>query len=265
EIVQQVRQEILAIGDIAIPELEQFWEDNSFEPNFRERVEELIHEIQFNTVKNGLEKWSKNPKSLLEGCYWVNRFQYPDLEIGTLKDGIKELAGLANPNGFWGYGPKTSIQEMNDILYRKRGFRGNKRHFHAPQNNFLSDVLSSKKGNPLLLSVLYILVAEELNIPIVGVNLPNHFIAGYKAWVQEDEEVILFYVNPFSKGSTLSKQDLVVFLQEMKIPVKEEYMAECSNLDMVKRMIVNLIYSYSRIGHGEKVEELRELEETLNK
>ena len=53
------------------------------------------------------------------------------------------------------------------------------RNFHAPQNSFISDVLNDKKGNPLSLSLLYLIIAQKCELPIKGVNLPKHFVIAY--------------------------------------------------------------------------------------
>ncbi|TXC81974.1 transglutaminase-like domain-containing protein [Luteibaculum oceani] len=256
QIADQVTQEIIAIGDKAIPQLEKFWEENSFEPNFRDRVEDLVHTIQFNGVVDGLKNWISDDSDLLEGAFWISKYLYPDLELKDLKSSIKAIADLAAVNITEDMTSRHLIGAINEVLYDKLGYRSNKKHFHAPQNNMISEVINSRKGNPLLLSVMYILVATELKVPVCGVNLPNHFVTGYLS----SEGKILFYINPFNKGSLLTRQDLVIFLKEMKIPMSDQFLDPCSNKDMVKRMVVNLIYSYTKLGHDEKVEELRVLE-----
>lgn len=264
EIATQITQEIIAIGDRAIPQLEQIWEENSFEANFRERVEDLIHTIQFRTVKNGLSDWIKNPDNLLEGAYWISKYQYPELEKEELEKQITDIANKVKARINGELLPSRSIvAEINDVLYRDMVFRSNKRHFHAPQNNFISELLQSKKGNPLLLSVLYILVGEQLGLPIVGINLPNHFIVGFANELNPNKDII-FYINPFNKGSLLTRQDLIVFLKEMDLPFKDEFISACDNLAMVRRMLVNLVYSYNKLGHSEKVEELQILQKAFD-
>ena len=64
-------------------------------------------------------------------------------------------------------------------------FTGNKKNYHSPQNSYLNTVLETKKGNPLSLSILYQVLAESLEIPIKGVNLPNHFILAYQHLQEE--------------------------------------------------------------------------------
>jgi hypothetical protein len=37
----------------------------------------------------------------------------------------------------------------------------------------------------------------------------------------------------------------------------------CSNLDIIKRILNNLIYSFDKMGYAEKVQELKQLEKNL--
>ena len=38
-------------------------------------------------------------------------------------------------------------------------------------------VLDTKKGLPIMLSLLYLEMASRINFPMAGVNLPQHFMA----------------------------------------------------------------------------------------
>ena len=59
------------------------------------------------------------------------------------------------------------------------------------------------------------IVAQNLNIPIYGVNLPNHFILAYmdefgvrKFLPEENKHGVLFYINPFSKGTVFDEIEI---------------------------------------------------------
>ena len=71
------------------------------------------------------------------------------------------------------------VRVLNHIIFDVHGFSGNTANFHAPQNSYINNVLESKKGNPLSLSVLYAVIAQRLDVNIYGVNLPEHFILAY--------------------------------------------------------------------------------------
>ncbi len=85
-------------------------------------------------------------------------------------------------------------------------YSGNKTNIDAPQNLFINNLLETKKGNHLSIGILYIILGQKLNIPVYGVNLPQHFILAYAGEISEervktaDENGVLFYINPFNKG-----------------------------------------------------------------
>ena len=53
----------------------------------------------------------------------------------------------------------------------------------------LNVVLETKKGNPISLCVIYLLIARKLKLPVFGVNLPNMFMLLFRNEQQE------FYIN----------------------------------------------------------------------
>lgn len=264
EIFSQVKAELISMGSDAIELLENFWEHNNFEPDFRERVENIIHEIQFVTLKNELILWAKNPESLLEGALLINQFRYPETDSKEIELIIAEICKKIWLELNEELTALENIKVFNKIFYHTVGFKGDRKHFHSPNNSFLKDVLINKRGNPLSLSIVYLILSKRLKLPICGVNLPSHFVLAYAknndVLHTTNVDDILFYINPFSKGSLLHKSDIDDFLKQINIETEDRYYLPCTNLEMVKRMLVNLIYSYSRQGEEEKVKELQELE-----
>ena len=137
-------------------------------------------------------------------------------------------------------------------------------------NSFINTVIESRKGNPLSLSLIYSIIAQSLDLPIYGVNLPNHFILAYldengaSLFLQEKNEFgVLFYINPFSKGSILDANAIKEFLDGLHLPHHREYFEPCSNTSIIRRMLTNLISSFQEVGNSEKVNELTELRDLL--
>ena len=67
---------------------------------------------------------------------------------------------------------------------------------------------------------------------------------------------MLFYINAFSSGHILSKMDIKEFLDKIKLEHKPEYFTQCTNHEIIKRLITNLKYSHKKIGTKEKIKEL---------
>ncbi len=264
-IFDQVRLALMSKGSEVIPALEACWEQNHFGDLYQQRIESLIHKIHFNGVSEQLRSWFTNDDSeLLEGALLINRYQYPSFDETEVKRTINALRQdiwlELNDN-------LTAIEQVNvinHILYTVHGFQGNKANYIAPQNSYIADVLSSKKGNPLSLAVVYQVLANSLDIPIYGVNLPNHFILAYldenHMGMSPDtcpDEGILFYINPFSGGTIIHKSEIDAFLLHLELPQAVRYYQPCQPADVIRRMMNNLIYAYGQQGKEDKVEELR--------
>lgn len=270
-IYSEVKNRFIMLGPPAVPHLETAWE-NSFDALMQKRIEGIIHTIQFKALQNALSFWAENEQDdLLKACIIISRYQYPDLDENKIK---KQLQQIKQDVWLELHDDLTALEKvkiLNHILFEVHQFSGNIANYHAPQNSFINVVLETKKGNPVMLSVIYALICKELNIPIYGVNLPQHFVLAYvndfanlfDPSHKSLSDNILFYVNPFSKGLIFNQGDVDAFLKQLNIEPDTKYYLPCSNLDIVKRMIQNLIFSFNKLGYAEKVNELKELEKSL--
>jgi DNA helicase TIP49 (TBP-interacting protein) len=91
EVIRHVEDKILSIGNEVIPFLEEQWE-SSFNPGQQRKIEELIHLLQFDQLKDRLKAWvNEGAADLLEGAWIVATFQYPDIELSFLRKEIEQL------------------------------------------------------------------------------------------------------------------------------------------------------------------------------
>lgn len=263
-VFRHIREKLLSLGTEVIPHLEAAWE-NSFDNFLQNRIENIIHKIQFDSIGKDLKNWTAlGGQNLLLGAILVARYQYPDLNEEKIKkqiDQIKQDIWLELNSNLTAL---EKIRVINHILFEVHGFSGNTTNYHAPQNSYINSVLETKKGNPLSLSILYATLAQSLNIPIYGINLPEHFILGYKEesygmsdLSKEASGRVLFYINPFSKGSVFSKKEIDTFLKQLKVAPDESYFQPCSNIEIIKRLLRNLIHAFDKLGYVEKSDELK--------
>src|SRR3989338_7453815 len=118
-----------------------------------------------------------------------------------------------------------TVRVLNNVFFGSYGFAGNSKNYNSPTNSYINTVIETRKGNPLSLSILYSVVAQQLELPIYGVNLPNHFILAYmdefganQYLSNANEYGVLFYINPFSKGNIFQKEDIHQFLDGLHLP-----------------------------------------------
>lgn len=267
-----VRDELMSCGSSVIPILESSWETEDYGLVFQSRIETLIHEIQLSEISKDLQKWISSPtKDLLTGALIISRYQYPNLvedDIRRKIQAIRKDIWLELSDDQTAY---EKVRIFNKIFYGKHGFSGNSKDYHSPLNSCINTVVQTKKGNPLSLCVLYSIVAQSLDMPVYGVNLPNHFILTY---LDEDQMISfidpenkygnLFYINAFSKGGIFDADEIRAFLKGLDKPELREYFEPCSNSAIIKRMITNLINSFQQVGNLEKVNELMVLRDLFD-
>jgi regulator of sirC expression with transglutaminase-like and TPR domain len=265
EVFQHVQQRLLEHGHSVIHFLETEWE-KSLDTVLQERIEDLVHLIQFTTVKEDLKLWYQSGSfDLLQGALVVNRYQYPDLDEQKIINQIEDIK-----REVWlGLQPEMSsvekIKLINHIIYNNYGFSGNTKNHHDPQNSFINQVLETKRGNQISLAIIYSTIAQKLDIPVYGVNLPQHFILGYidESKMDDHEFGVLFYINAFNKGAIFGKHDVDQFLRQLNLQAQPGFYAPCSNVEIIRRIIRNLISSFENLGSVAKVAELKELQEIL--
>ena len=265
EIFNHVHDKLLSYGSEAIEYLESAWEQ-AFDSVQQERIANLVHEIQFGLIKTDLSLWLHGGAfDLLQGILVINRYQNPDLDEQKV---INQIEGIKRD--IWiqmmhEASAPEQIKLINHVFYNIYGFSGNTTNHKDPQNSYLSQVLETKKGNQISLAIIYSIIAQKLDIPVYGVNLPQHFILAYMDESQQSsfEGGVLFYINAFNKGFIFGRRDVDMFLKQLNLKSDKQFYEPCSNTDIIKRVLRNLISAYEHLGSVEKVAEMNELLEIL--
>jgi regulator of sirC expression with transglutaminase-like and TPR domain len=263
-IFQAIHDRIFAHGREAVPVLEHAWE-NTFDPLIQHRIEDLIHQIQFEDLKKELHEWAEyGHHDLMQGALLVTKFQYPDLDedaiikkIGQFSQDIwlelnQNLTGL------------EKVKVINHILFDIHKLAGNVTNLNAAENFYINNLLDTKKGSPLILGVIYISIAQSLHIPVYGVDLPRHFVLAYTDEIlltprDIPEGDVLFYINPFNKGAVFTQNEIELFIKQLKLERRDSYFTPCDNKTIIRRMINELINIYDQTGNPAKRDEMNEL------
>jgi regulator of sirC expression with transglutaminase-like and TPR domain len=233
----------------------------------RDRLEEAIDHIKVNHLSKQLVEWKNNGgKNLLSAMVTICQFKYPDLTEAYL---IQKLEGLRLDAWLEFHYDLTSFEKvkiLNYILFQLHGFKGNEANYLHPDNSFINRVLDTKAGNPISLSIIYMLLAQRLNVPVYGVNLPRHFIMAYVENEEtetlqnfgEKQEIsdlpigdVKFYINAYNGGGVFNFDHLKKIMGDMDLEVKPEYYEPCTNTDIVRRVLMNLFNSYAHMNMKE--------------
>ena len=253
EVSQHVEDKILSLGGNVIPFLETEWEGN-FNPIIQRKIEELIHELQLSIMIERLQAWKNGGGlDLLEGMWIIATYHYPDLSIEKLKTNIEQLYYDIWIQFQEEMNAVDQIKRINSIFFGVMNFAANTKNFHSPANSMINIVLDNRRGNPITLCVIYLLIARKLDMPVYGVNLPNLFVLTYKS------DKTQFYINVFNRGIIFSKTDIDHYIAQLNIKSKDIFYQPCTNLEIVQRVLRNLILSYEKTSEQDKIREIEKI------
>jgi regulator of sirC expression with transglutaminase-like and TPR domain len=152
---------------------------------------------------------------------------------------------------------KTTI--LNHFLFNINGFSINHKNIHSPQNCFLNQLLDTKRGNPISISVLYTIIARQLELPTQFIDFPrNPLIAivepnlARKVHGNIRKSDVLFYINPSNKGSITSRKEIEYHLRKNKYEPLESYTEPKSDKYFIGKLLESLKESYESVGFKEK-------------
>ena len=271
----RVQQDLDALGVHAVAQLEELW-IQAEEVKERRSLEKVIHRLQWNNIQCHLTAWLEGDRSdLLSALCIIARYQYPNLD----EQAVRQTLQAIRIEVWMGLNEQMTaleqVRHLNFVLFRVHKFRGNTDEYLNPNNNFINKVLETRKGNPLMVGLVYMLIAQKLDLPIYGVNLPQHFVLAYleqgsysgqnktEDFQQESYRRPLFYINAFNMGSVFGKRDLDQFLRMVHVEPKDQFYRACTNTEILLRLCANLESSYRDAEEFHKISEIKKLTQLI--
>jgi regulator of sirC expression with transglutaminase-like and TPR domain len=145
------------------------------------------------------------------------------------------------------------LRMLNHFFYSELGFAGNVNDYYAADNSYLHRVITTRRGIPISLAVVYMELAQQIGLDVKGVSFPGHFLM--KLSVQAGEIIL----DPFN-GESLSREELEERLEPFLEP--DDYMADITLAaylqpahprDILVRMLRNLKALFMERRHWDRV------------
>lgn len=179
---------------------------------------------------------------LVEAAAAIAQDEYPGLDTQAVLADIDALADRLKRRIPADAVPVQRLRWLNRFFFQELGFGGNVNNYYDPGNSYLHLVLSTRRGIPITLAVLYIELATQVGLTARGVSFPGHFLVKLK--MPQGEVVI----DPFT-GQSLSREEL----DELLLPYKRNrgllgdfdaplglFLQAAQPRDVVARMLRNL-------------------------
>jgi regulator of sirC expression with transglutaminase-like and TPR domain len=178
---------------------------------------------------------------LEQGAWLFAQAQYPWINVEAYRALLDDYANELRERIGGTADPADVLTIINQYLFNDLGFVGNENAYYDPENSYLNRVLDRRTGNPINLSLVYILVARRLRLPIAGIGLPGHFICRYQSSADH------IYFDPFHRGKFLTKADCVQYLVNANCSLRDDALAPVSPRRLLLRICSNLHQIYQRL------------------
>ena len=258
EVKGHVHGKLISLGQEVIPLLENVWEGESRD-QVQEAIEEIIYQIQSDSAATSLNEWLRSPRpDLLDGWIRLTKFQYPELDEEGIRKQISRLANRTWLELRSGMTSREKVLVINRMLFVRERFRANRKNLSDPQNFFINGLFDTRKGAPISLGILHLILSRQLEIPMNGLVLPGYFV------LKHADDVPEIYVDVFNKGAFFEKSHLDQYLEEMNVAPDEKYYQPASNQKIILALMNSLMQAYDRRRDKEKIAELQRLMDKLD-
>jgi len=251
-----VRSRILETGSLILPYLEDARRDCA--PTLSLRLDEMTEEVLFQDLRRDfLAMAAERVPDLEKGCFLLSRFGHPKADQAPYKAWLDRVAATAANEIPEDAGAGESAKRLAAHLFQSLGFSGNESNYYDPDNSYLSRVIETRRGIPVSLSALYLLLAKRLHLPVYGVGTPGHFLLGYR----ENGEP--HFLDSFKKGKALDLSEVRRMLVRNGYEFRPEYLRPCAPREILARMMRNLLSIYQKAGAEARAERLSSLVEIV--
>jgi len=261
QVQSSVEQRFRELGEKAVPILDQYKTETRSDSE-KQVITDVIHSITFTTLIDEftelVSRGINDKESLEEAVLLLARFGNPTLRTGDYKRKLDFFADQVGSEVAYTPSMKEKMQILLQYVFREVRFRGDAKNYHSTENAFLDRVIDRRKGLPIMLSLIVLFIAERLDLPFHGVNMPIHFMLLYKT---PDRE---YFIDPFDGGTIVSYDQCCYFLKKNGIDPKPWHLAKADESEILARCIRNLVHSYARQNFESRVQDLKELLQILD-
>jgi regulator of sirC expression with transglutaminase-like and TPR domain len=239
EVHQAIQARLIAQGAVVCDWLRPHLLSN--DPLLRRRVHEVVlHYERCDTDREFLAFCLRHGEEfdLETGVLLLARTASPEINCDAYRALLDEFASTLRERLDFDAEPRALLVRLNTWMFGDLGFKGDRENYFAPRNNYLNEVLDRRLGNPVGLSIVYLLLTQRLKLPVTGIGFPGHFLCRY----QDAAESI--YIDVFDGGRLLTKADCVQHLLHSAFGLNEQFLAPVSPRRMLMRLCGNLHQSY---------------------
>lgn len=258
KVISAVTDRFLDLGIDALATLEQA--GSHADPRIRSRSREIQLQIQRRDAFRRLVDYASHPNIDLErGSVLLSRIHTPSLDLDRLEATVDGLAATVRESLDPDTRGKARLLEFLEAVHVKLGISGDIENFFHFDNNFLHTVIERKRGIPISIITIYILLGRRVGVHIEAIGSPHRALAFFR------DDGFQTYINAFDGGQLWSREDCVAFLKRQGFfgVDYDQYLVPLQDRQILERIAQNLINYCDAKGRSEDRENFRIFSNTL--
>lgn len=122
------------------------------------------------------------------------------------------------------------IETLVEYLGDEVRLRGNDEDYYNINNSLLPEVIDSRLGIPVTLSLIYIFVGRRCGVEFSGVGLPGHFLIRHRE----------HFFDPFHGGRRIGLADCRALVEQQNLELTPAHLEATTERQMLIRVLTNI-------------------------
>lgn len=169
------------------------------------QLKALAAKVHESRTYSELHKLLQQPEAtidLLHAALLLAKLDNEEVDVPAYRSKLERMAKKLHATL-----PKTpddaaKLKALNAFFFEMSAFHGSRGEYYTRSNSYLNEVLDDREGLPITLSVVYLELARRIDLPIVGVGLPGHFMVRHQPKEGEGK-----FIDVFDRGALLTVQE----------------------------------------------------------
>lgn len=146
-----------------------------------ENLAQSLHRQSALRALAGLCQVDDGKIDLARSCLWIARLDNADVDPDAYAAELDFMAAEVRRALSNDADEPARLAALDRYLYEENGFHGSRTEYYVRANSYLSSAIDDREGLPITLCVLYMELARRLDVRIVGIPLPGHFVVRHEA------------------------------------------------------------------------------------
>lgn len=202
------------------------------------KLQRSVHETALATELGSMLEKPDEEISLLRAALLLARHDNAELDPEPYLEMMGRMVDDLNADAEIKKGGLAALKRLNRYLFEENGFHVN-RQDSSRSNSYINEVLDDREGLPIILSTIYLELADRLGIEgTFGASLPGRFMVGFSTSAEPGSTKL---IDVAERGKILTTSQAAQTVGLIDAADLIDYLEPATKKSMVLRMIRNLM------------------------